>query len=115
VVLFVATAASWTLVRRTVPTVPESDRFEEIKNQLPDHGTVGYLSDVNPPKQLGAELLYLAEYSLAPLVLEPGTDRGLVLGNFADPSAAADLVERSGLEIVRRYDAGVLLLRRKPR
>jgi hypothetical protein len=89
------------------------DTFEEIKDSLPPHGVVGYLSDLDPHHGEGSAAWYLAEYSLAPIVLDPRMDRDTVVGIFTNPTAAADLIGRNGLEIVRRYDAGLMLLRRK--
>ncbi len=61
----------------------------------------------------GSAAYYLAEYSLAPLVLRIGTDCEATVGSFADPGKAPSLLERNGLEATRQYDAGLMLLRRK--
>jgi hypothetical protein len=89
------------------------NRFEELKDSLPASGVICYLSDIDPRRQNGQRLWYLAEYSLAPLVLRAGADCEQVVGMFSDRATAADLIRSSGLEIERRYDANLILLRRK--
>jgi hypothetical protein len=89
------------------------DRFEELKDSLPASGVICYLSDIDPSQRNGQRLWYLAEYSLAPLVLRTGIDCEQVVGMFSDRATAADLIRSSGLEIERRYDANLVLLRRK--
>jgi hypothetical protein len=89
------------------------DRFDALKIGLPDHGVVCYLTDMDLTTQSGQAVWYLAEYSVAPVVLRLGVDCGSVVGIFEHPSAAAAIVERNGLQIVRVYDAGLMMLRTK--
>ena len=89
------------------------ERYEQLQVDLPSRGVVCYLSDVDPRTEQGSAAYYLAEYSLAPLVLRIGTDYEATVGSFADPGKAPSLLERNGLEATRQYDAGLMLLRRK--
>jgi hypothetical protein len=89
------------------------DRFDALKTGLPDHGVVCYLTDMDLTTRSGQAVWYLAEYSVAPVVLRPGADCGSVVGTFEHPSSAAAIVERNGLQVVRVYDAGLMMLQTK--
>jgi hypothetical protein len=119
-VLGLAAVTSWQQFARATRPPGETDslslaadRFEELKDSLPAHGVVCYLSDMDIKEQTGSGFYYLAAYSLAPVVLRAGTDCDTVVGNFADPAAAPAIIERNGLQVLRRYYAGLLLLQRK--
>ena len=124
--LCLSAASSWTLLKGAILRLnrPNTqslliDRFEELKADLPAYGTVGFLSDLpasaaDMQDSGRAVIWFLAEYSLAPIVLKPGADTEMVVACFDDPAKSAAIIASSGLEIVRRYDAGLLLLRRKP-
>jgi hypothetical protein len=120
--LCLAAFASWKQFARTTHSRGEpdamsltADRFEELKDNLPAHGVVCYLSDMDFEDQTGSGSFYLAAYSLAPVVLRAGTDCETVVGNFADPAAAPTIIEKNGLQVLRRYYPGLMLLQRKPR
>jgi hypothetical protein len=64
-------------------------RLRKVRQILPEHGVIGYLADWDiPDYKYGASdqevEFILAQYTLAPLVLERGTDHEVVLGNFSD-------------------------------
>lgn len=64
-------------------------RLRKIRPLLPEYGVVGYLADWDiPGAQYGSsdqevEFL-LAQYTVAPVVLERGKDHPMILGNFSD-------------------------------
>lgn len=71
-------------------------RMRKIRELLPDHGVVGYLADWDlPDTKFGSsdqevEFL-LAQYTVAPVVLERGPDHELILGNFNDSSESTKM------------------------
>jgi hypothetical protein len=97
-------------------------RFDEVRKRLPSHGTVGYLGSglTNPdgsPNDLSLRNWYLAQYSVAPLVLStlPGNRIFLINRNAdvsLDPSAKDDLtVEELGRgNKILNFGNGVKLL-----
>jgi hypothetical protein len=64
-------------------------RLRKLRLILPDHGVIGYLADWDIPdyqygdKDQEVEFI-LAQYTVAPLVLERGINHDLILGNFND-------------------------------
>jgi len=81
-------------------------RFAALKAVLPQRGVVGYVGE-NGTDALGD--YYLAQYALAPLVVDHSSDHELVVGNF--PSGPGDTPE--GLHLVRDFGDGIELFARK--
>src|SRR5579871_1204001 len=80
-------------------------RFAEIKAALPARGVVGYAGA--PADSIG--YYYLAQYALAPRVVEHSLNHPLIVGNF--PSSPPQLP--ANLEVLRDFGNGVLLLANK--
>lgn len=78
-------------------------RFAALKELLPERGAVGYIGDSADP----TADYYLAQYALAPLVVEQSVNHPLIVGNF--PSSPPSLAG-SRLRIIRDFGNGVLLL-----
>lgn len=79
-------------------------RFATLKAGLPTQGVIGYIGE---PGDLALGDYYLAQYALAPLVVERSKNHSLVVGNFPNsppPSFPPDLT------LVRDFGNGVLLL-----
>jgi hypothetical protein len=91
----------------------DGDRFREIRQVLPAHGVVGYLSGAQPNTFTTEDFrrFLLAEYALAPLILIHDTTPDLIVGNFPPDSVPSALPER-GLRLVRDFGKGVWLVRR---
>jgi hypothetical protein len=83
-------------------------RFAGLRRMLPRAGVVGYLSD----EPGAAREYFLAQYALAPVVLDPTGAPALVVGNFFDPERAPALAAGRGLVLVADLGAGVMLFRR---
>lgn len=81
------------------------ERFASLKAALPQSGVVGYVGDANDTADY-----YLAQYALAPLVLEHSPNHPLVVGNFRSAPRPGLL---SGLQVQTDFGAGVLLLANK--
>lgn len=74
---------------------------------LPERGVVGYIGE---PGIRALEDYYLAQYALAPVVVDHSSEHGLVVGNF--PGAKA-FPPTENLQLVRDFGNGVLLFRKK--
>jgi hypothetical protein len=81
-------------------------RFRELKATLPARGVVGYVGEPGP---LALGDYYLAQYALAPLVVEHSPDHPLVIGNFPATSSATP----ADLQLVKDFGGGVLLFQNK--
>ena len=84
-------------------------RFSAVKAALPGYGVVGYIGEPGTPALAD---YYLAQYALAPLVLDRSPNHALVLGNFPDESAPA--TPSGDLRLVQDFGDGVLLFATKP-
>lgn len=108
--------------------VPISDeRFAPVRAALPEHGTVGYIDenvqegDIQVPSDLsklgwwtkpGVKKYYLAQFSLAPVILVRGTEPPLVIGNFDNTQVNAGTPPRELLP-VRDFGSGIILFEKK--
>jgi hypothetical protein len=80
-------------------------RFAQIKAALPARGVVGYIGA--PADSI--DCYYLAQYALAPLVVDRSPNHPLIVGNF--PSSPSQVP--ANLEVLRDFGGGVLLLANK--
>lgn len=82
-------------------------RFAALRTSalLPQQGVVGYIGDSSDPSDY-----YLAQYALAPLVVDHSPNHPLVVGNFTSspPVPAPDR-----LQLVKDFGSGVLLFATK--
>jgi hypothetical protein len=86
-------------------------RFEGLRSTLPGHGVVGYLGGAHyEPANY-----YLAQYSLAPLVLDHSSDHPLVVGNFDSSDMASETAWPSQLTLLQDFGDGVVLLGKRVR
>jgi hypothetical protein len=78
-------------------------RFAQLKAALPPRGVIGYIGE---PGVSGTADYYLAQYALAPLVVENSENHPLVIGDFPDrPNEPAT----ANLKLIRNFGDGVLL------
>lgn len=80
-------------------------RFAVLKSELPAQGTVGYIGESGDS---ALPDYYLAQYALAPLVVDHKPNHPLVIGNFST-SSMRDVP--SGLEEIKDYGDGIVLFR----
>ncbi|MGB8062567.1 MAG: hypothetical protein WCF26_11775 [Candidatus Sulfotelmatobacter sp.] len=78
-------------------------RFARLKAALPQRGVIGYLGDTG---ESGVAPYYLAQYALAPLVLDSSPNHPFVVGNF--PSSPPDR-SAAKLQLITDFGDGVLL------
>ena len=87
-------------------------RFEPLRDALPKRGIVGYMSDA--PNEYEHELRRsLAQYSLAPLIVQAGTTQPLIVAEFTDPAAVVRGRELQ-LTVLRDFGNGLILFARGP-
>lgn len=79
-------------------------RFAAIKQMLPRDGVVGYVGE---PGNSSLPDYYLAQYALAPLVVDRSLQHELVIGNFPGRQVPVSL---PGLRKIRDFGNGVALL-----
>lgn len=81
-------------------------RFAALKASLPQQGIIGYVGD---PDNLAD--YYLAQYALAPLVVDRSPNHPLVVGNFAGLQVPS--FPSAHLELMKDFGHGVLLFANK--
>ena|SRR5436190_13584417 len=88
-------------------------RFALLRDALPKRGIVGYISDA--ATEYDHELRRsLAQYSLAPLIVQSDTRQPLIIGEFTDPAAIAKGRDLN-LTVLRDFGDGLILFERSPR
>jgi len=83
-------------------------RFAALKAWLPERGVIGYIGE---PGVAAVGDYYLAQYALAPLVIDHSPNHRLVVGNF--PSSQTPRSPSENLQLVKDFGDGVLLLATK--
>jgi hypothetical protein len=85
------------------------ERFAELKSLLPQRGVVGYVGESGDPESEdpGIADYYLAQYALAPLVIERSPNHHLVVGNF--PRSLPSQAPSDHLRVVKNFGDGLLL------
>ena len=94
----------------------QPQRLHEAIRLLPDHSTVGYLSDISFADTPGQAAYFGVAYALAPrLVVRSADGPEWVIGNFSHPLDYAAAGAAHSLELVRDFGNGVVVFRRRPR
>jgi len=78
-------------------------RLASLKAALPARGVIGYIGE---PGIAGTADYYLAQYALAPLVVDNSENHSLVIGNF--PGRPNEPVT-ANLKLIRNFGDGLLL------
>lgn len=79
------------------------ERFAAVKAKLPQQGVVGYVGETG---DLAIADYYLAQYALAPVVVDHSRRHPLVVGNFPN---SIPVHFPSDLQLVRDFGNGVLI------
>lgn len=90
------------------------ERFTAIRAALPARGIVGYITEASPEAvmaygNLQAEY-YLAQYAVAPAVVDNSPRRNIVIGNFHSPGIP-DINSYGKFSVIMDAGNGVFLLR----
>jgi hypothetical protein len=118
VVAMVAFAGVALIYQESSPTRAEDTaslnevRFSELRQALPPRITMGYVSDIGGADFSNNAAYFLAQYALAPVLLDPGINHDLIVGNFSSPAAIESALHEKNLAVVRDFGNGVLLLRK---
>jgi hypothetical protein len=88
-------------------------RFEAFRAAVPAGATLGYLTDLPAEDNLSYAMFLIAQYHLAPRLLQKGSSNEMVLGNFTRPADFAALGRQQGLRMERDFGNGVVLYRRE--
>ena len=92
-------------------------RFDGVHAHLPKSGVVGYASDGTWVGRLVPgepfQDTFLSRFALLPAIaVPPSPTTELIVGNFADATAARRYAERHELAVVADLENGVVVLRR---
>jgi len=88
-------------------------RFAKFRAAVAPDATLGYLTDTPPEDPRAAPMFLVAQYYLAPRLLQKSTAYDLVLGNFMRPADFAALGRQYGLRVERNFGHRVVLFRRE--
>lgn len=80
-------------------------RFAALRTDLPSRGVIGYIGANN---ESAISDYYLAQYALAPLVVDRSINHPLVVGNFTESTPLPPK-----LDLIKNFGNGVLLFRNK--
>jgi hypothetical protein len=86
-------------------------RFESLRAAVPADATLGYLIDVPPEAEVA--MFSIAQYQLAPRILQRGSSQPIVMGYFIQPVDFAELERQQGLRLEHDFGNGVVLFRRE--
>jgi hypothetical protein len=114
--------ATYRTIERPDEVSRHEARLQALKQVLPRHGLVGYVSDEPPETRDAASAAarqafkryLLTQYALVPIVLSRGPDGDLVVGDFT-PSAPDGVAAPPGFVMAQDFCEGVVLFRRLPR
>ena len=109
--MVVVAPTPWGLKNSSDTVTQRSDqRFAALRKELPQRGVVGYVGETGADVVVVADY-YLAQYALAPLVVDRSANHPLVVGNF--PSGAPAQPPSENLRLVKDFGGGVLLFAAK--
>jgi|WetSurMetagenome_2_1015567.scaffolds.fasta_scaffold146141_3 hypothetical protein len=117
--LFFSVWKSWNLSAiNQDPSTLWENRIEAVRDDLPEEGELGYISEMDIPGMAynaidTNEEYVLTQYYLAPRLLIRGKNYPYVIGNLADLNveSTTQLEELTGLEFVASYGNGIYLFR----
>ncbi len=89
-------------------------RFDGIRRDVPTDAAIGYLSDADPSLTSSVAEYYLAQLAVVPLLVANNAAQPLVMANVHTPQPP-EFYRSKGLELVKDYGNGVMLLRRPAR
>lgn len=118
-----AAFSSWRNVEHPDEVTRHEDRFQALKQVVPRHGVVGYVSDPDPvamsdPASWQARQAFkrylIAQYALVPVVVLRSLEADLVVGDFSG-SDGRGRAAPPGFVMAKDFGDGVVLFRRGPR
>ena len=90
------------------------NRFVNLRQLLPPRGVTGYISDDEneDDQEFIDSRIYLAQYSLSPVILVRSLDYSLIVGNFLDHTPDFEIYRKQGLIPIKDFGNGIVLFRR---
>lgn len=89
------------------------ERFDALRQSVPQDATLGYLTDTPLDSVLSVTMFDSAQYVMAPRILVRDPSQFLVLGNFTRPADFRAAGRQHGLRLERDFGNGVVLFRRE--
>lgn len=83
------------------------NRFDALKAELPPRGVVGYIGESGDS---ALPDYYLAQYALAPLVVDRGAQHSLIIGNFPHSQTTPVIGD---LTLLKDFGNGVVLFAKR--
>jgi hypothetical protein len=92
-------------------------RLQQIKNDLPDHGFVGYISEADipgtPVNEVDSNREYImTQFFLAPITVLKGANFDLVIGNLGNSHLENRAEDLFGMKLFKNYGMGIFLFQR---
>ena len=90
-------------------------RFNKLRQLLPQRGVIGYIADDENEgdQDFIDSRIYLAQYTLAPVILVRSLDYDLIVGNFLDHTRDFEIYRKQGLIPIKDFGNGVVLFKRE--
>jgi hypothetical protein len=87
-----------------------------LREALPAHGLIGYFTNEDGTAQVydieGGKRYFLTQYTLAPLVVEPGLNHQWIVGNLQDRIDVNQITRDLELELIKDCTDGTFLFRK---
>ena len=87
-------------------------RLAELQAALPSNAILGYVTDIDDTQPVAGAMLFSAQYTLAPRLLQKGVNHDLILGNFTRPEDFAAFGRQRGMRLERDFGNGVVLFKK---
>jgi hypothetical protein len=88
-------------------------RFEGIREMLPSHGEIGYITSKHLPAEQAKFHWGLTTYALSPLNVKRSRQYEFVVGNFPDFHSVPPVYELENFVARKDFGNGILLFQRK--
>lgn len=103
-------------VRQSDEVTIYEQRFKGLKKALPPHAVVGYISD-RPVADMRFDSdesakYYIAQYALAPILVDYSTNHRFVVGNFHNSRNVHKAVSDKPLIPIKYFGNGTMLFQR---
>jgi hypothetical protein len=90
-------------------------RFSDLKEYLPNHAVVGYISDYDEKSGKYGQAYSMTQYVIAPVILVRGIKRKFIIGNFLGAQPNIKKYERKNIALVRDFGNGAVLFKKRDR
>ncbi len=94
---------------RTDEVTRYENRFADLREVLPKHGVVGYVTDQHYPES--GRQYFQTQYTLAPSIITWGKGYHLVIGNFHGTADGSDITKTLDLVLLREFGDGLFLFK----